>query len=713
MRTLCLSIFPAILLAAAAPAAFGQAGDLRVEIYRPATDTLLAGWETSVEVEGGASVFGGVRYLDLFLVLDTSKSLLITDPKDKRTAGAIGLVENLSASSDIRVGVIDFDRNAELRSPLTADRAGVIEALGGLDREGSTNLAAGIEAALKGFERGARADSSRVVLLFTDGKSNEKKARRAAEEARARGVAVHTLLLGSDLKGEAILQEIAETTGASFVHVTDPERLPEAFLSLRTTGVDRVTLRVPGADPIPARLVGGRFRGNVPLRRGANRIVATATSLAGETREVAVTVTVSGPLSVSIDSPFDGTLLTEHEREVAVEGEVNARASLSPEFLADHPNRGAQSVVLSVNDSPPFATTLAGGRFRGRVLLHEGPNRIVATATGPGGRTSADEVTVTVRSPGCAALEVDAVSDGRRALSISDRAVEILFDASNSMWGQIDGRAKISVAKEILEGALDRLPRDLGLALRVYGHQHGRELRDCTDSELLVPFGSGGRGPIREAIASFRPRGQTPLAYSLEQVARDFGALGGERAVVLVTDGIESCGGDPAGAARALGEGQGIPVHVIGFGLGGEVDADPASLRAIADASGGRFLTARSAEELREALAVTVGTPFRVWRGDVAVGDGALGADEVLLLPAGDYRVRVASSPPHEVAVTLSGEQGTTLTFERSGGAVSHHLRRASLDYARCEAGARAVRRQRPRRDATSRVPASPEPRDD
>jgi Mg-chelatase subunit ChlD len=662
-----------------------------VEIRQPSSDLLLANAESPIEVEGGASIFGGVEFLDLFLVLDTSKSLNRTDPKDYRSAGAIGLVRSLSPRSDIQIGVVDFDRNAELISPLTADRGAVVEALRGLDRSGSTDLAAGIRAALQGFDQGARADSSRVMLLFTDGKSDADDARQAMEEARQRGVAIHALLLGSSEKGENISREIAEGTGGSFVRVTDPSKLPEAFLNLRTTGVEKVVLRVGDSLSIPTVLRGGTFTGRVHLQMGENRIVATATSLDGETAEDAVTVIVSGPLTVDIDAPRDGILLTDGETETTVEGTATSFGQLSPETLASHPDRGIQTVVLSVNGSPPFATTLAEGRFRGRVLLQKGENRIVAQATSTDGRTAQDAVTLTVRPPGCGELHVAAVRDGKPALSVSDRAVELVFDASNSMWGRMEGRPKISVAKEILRDALDMLPRDLRVALRVYGHQHPRELRHCQDSQLLVPFEPGNRERILDAIAGFRPRGQTPLAYSLQQIAGDFGGFRGERAVVLVTDGIESCGGDPAAAAHSLQAAGTTPVHVIGFGLGSEGDEDPASLRAIAEASGGKFLTARSAAELREALAVTVGTAFEVMRGDTAVAAGTLGADERILLPAGDYTVRLDSAPPHRVPVTLASEEALTLTLERRQGAVAHEVRRGFADYSACGETAHAA----------------------
>jgi len=686
---------PWILLLGIATAAPGQTGQLNVEIHEPADDLVLERWKSSIGVEGAASIFGRANSLDLFLVLDTSESLRSTDPENFRSAGAIGLVENISAKSNIQIGVVDFDGKAHLVAPLTRNREAVSAALRGLDQDGMTDLAAGIRTALEGFDRGARVGSSRVMLLFTDGRSSAKKARKAMEEARQKGVAIHTLQLGDDRKGASILREIAAGTGGTFLPVTDPSKLPEAFLNLRTTGVENVTLQVNGSPPIPTRLVGGTFTGRVPLQMGENRIVATATSVDGRTREDAVRVIVTSPLSVAIDTPVDGTLFSERKSEIAVEGSVRTFENLSSKFAAGPPNRGVRSVVLSVNGSPPFVTKLEDGRFRGRVPLQEGENHIVATATSSDGRTAQHAVDVSVRLPGCAELQVMALRDGKRALSISDRSVEIVFDASNSMWAQLGGESKISIAKAILSDALDWLPRDVTLALRVYGHQHRHGLRDCRDSELLVPPGRGNRQRIREAITAFRPRGQTPLGYSLEQIAGDFGNVAGERAVVLVTDGIESCGGDPVGAARSLQKSYRIPVHVIGFGLESEGDADPASLRAIADASGGKFLTARSAEELRDALSVTVGTTFRVLRRGVPVAAGTLGADEIIRLPAGDYAVRIDSEPALEVSTSLSSGGNLTLVLEQRQGTVTPRARRRPSGYFACEDPGRAARPRR------------------
>ena len=118
-------------------------------------------------------------------------------------------------------------------------------------------------------------------MLFTDGKSHAERAHEAMLEARRSGVVVHTILLGGSEAGKTILRGVAAGTGGSFVGVVDPERLPEAFVNLRTTGIERVTLQVNDAPPFPASLVGGTFSARVPLRPGENRIVATATSLSG------------------------------------------------------------------------------------------------------------------------------------------------------------------------------------------------------------------------------------------------------------------------------------------------------------------------------------------------------------------------------------------------------------------------------------------------
>jgi Mg-chelatase subunit ChlD len=674
----------AVLLLAVAGGA--GAADLSVEIQDPIAGAVLPLSASTVEVVGGASIYGGVKALDLFLVMDSSESLRKTDRQDHRTAGVVSLVRSLHPKANLHIGVVDFDRKAQLLAPLTPDRDAVVRALRSLDQKGETNIAAGIRTALGGFDERGRLGATRVILLFTDGKSDERDALAAMEEARAAGAVVHCLLLGDVLEGEALLRRIAEGTAGSFVAVTDPSRLRDAFLNLRTTGVDRVTLSVDGSPPIRTTLVGGAFTGRVPLRPGPNQIEATATSLAGETARTRLTVTVSGPLRVAITTPEPGAELGEPEAGARVQGAVTSWDELrqGPPPVGFDP--GVQEVWLWVNDAGPHPTRLVAGQFEGRVPLVDGENRLLAVATTDDGRTAEDTITVTVRAPGCAELQVEALRGDRPAISLSDRAVEIVFDASNSMWGRMQGEPKISVAKRILSEALDWLPDDLALSLRVYGHQHAHAERHCRDSALLVPLGRGDRGGIRTAIGSVKPRGQTPLAYSLAQITSDFADFRGERAVVLVTDGIESCNGDPAAAARALQADAATPVHVIGFGLASDEDEDNAALRAIARASGGRFITATSAAELREALEVTAGTPYAVRRGERVVARSALGSGDPLRLPEGDYTLRIESAPPYEIPLSLAPEQGTKLLLKREGKKVFHARSTEAIEYSRCDA---------------------------
>ena len=578
-----------ILLSLAGTAAAADRG-LQVEIQSPAAGHTVEDGATVVEVEGIASAIGGVRYLDIMFVMDTSSSLRRSDPSDYRSAGAIGLVDNLSPKSDIKIGVVSFDGKSDIAQPMTSDRDAVIEALRRLPRSGSTNLAAGINAALAELERSGRPDSSRVIMLFTDGMSNKNKAYDAAVEATRQGVTIQTLMLGKSNKGTKILDTIAWATGGSFLRVSDPSKLPEAFLNLRTTGVDSVLLSVNGSEPVPARLAGGTFAGSVPVDVGENRIVAFATSLDGDTQE--------------------------------------------------------------------------------------------------------SEIVVNVRDTSCAALEVAATNEGRPVLSLNERAVEIVVDASKSMWGQIDGRSKMEIAKTTLDEVSYWLPDDLDLALRTYGSTTASEQNNCADSSLLVPFGESNRDYVRQAIAGLRPTGQTPIAYALQQAARDFDALQSDRTLVLVSDGIESCGGDPVQAAYALRQ-QGIVVHLIGFGLGNGADEDAASLRAIANASGGRYVTAGSADELKAALAQTVATSFSVYQGSTEVAGGSLGSGSaslagassagVMLLPEGEYRVELHSSPPVETRVNLAPRDSLALTLDKRGGIVTAVERRTELPHTSCE----------------------------
>jgi len=180
----------------------------------------------------------------------------------------------------------------------------------------------------------------------------------------------------------------------------------------------------------------------------------------------------------------------------------------------------------------------------------------------------------------------------------SDENVMIVFDGSNSMWGQIDGVAKIEIARGVMENLLGGWTDERSVGLMAYGH---RQRGDCTDIETLIAPAAGTRADILSRINGITPTGKTPLTDAVEQAARAMSYEDTPATVILISDGLESCGRDPCALAEALEKGGvGFTAHVVGFGLGG--DADTASLSCIAEKTGGEFLSADNADELGQAL---------------------------------------------------------------------------------------------------------------
>lgn len=141
--------------------------------------------------------------------------------------------------------------------------------------------------------------------------------------------------------------------------------------------------------------------------------------------------------------------------------------------------------------------------------------------------------------------------------SDSPQKTRILFliDGSNSMNGDWNNEGRWEAAKGILENLVDSLKvyKNLELGLRVYGHQTYKAQQNCKDTKLEAPFSIGNHEAIKAKLDDIKPKGVTPLAYSLEQCAKDFPKQKGVRnIIIIITDGIESCGGDPCKVSKAL-----------------------------------------------------------------------------------------------------------------------------------------------------------------
>lgn len=154
--------------------------------------------------------------------------------------------------------------------------------------------------------------------------------------------------------------------------------------------------------------------------------------------------------------------------------------------------------------------------------------------------------------------------------------IEFVFDASFSMFGQWQNGMKMDMAKKMLTDFLDSIQKtdnpNLELAFRCYGHQVPlRPERSCTDTKLEVPFGKNNATTIKNKLKMLVPKGTTPIAYTLEQCGGDFPSASNANVrniIILITDGIEECDGDPCAVSLALQK-KGIILKpfVIGIGL--------------------------------------------------------------------------------------------------------------------------------------------------
>jgi len=151
-----------------------------------------------------------------------------------------------------------------------------------------------------------------------------------------------------------------------------------------------------------------------------------------------------------------------------------------------------------------------------------------------------------------------------------------LLDASGSMMAKWENSDRMSIAKNLLAELVDSLERfdNVEVALRAYGHQHGRERNDCKDTKLEVPFAAKNAAKVKTKLGQIIPRGNTPITYSLEQSASDFPEDPRARnVVILITDGLESCNGDPCAVSLALQKKRiFLRPFVIGIGIDAEYE---------------------------------------------------------------------------------------------------------------------------------------------
>jgi Ca-activated chloride channel homolog len=150
-----------------------------------------------------------------------------------------------------------------------------------------------------------------------------------------------------------------------------------------------------------------------------------------------------------------------------------------------------------------------------------------------------------------------------------DTRILFLFDASQSMYARWETNTKYEIAKKLLSEMVDSLQKQdhLELALRVYGHTKKYPPQDCDDTRLEVSFGAKNGSQIKRRLNEISPSGTTPIARSLEECQHDFPSTPGRNIIILITDGIEECNGDPCAVSAALQK-KGIALKPFVIGLG-------------------------------------------------------------------------------------------------------------------------------------------------
>jgi len=216
----------------------------------------------------------------------------------------------------------------------------------------------------------------------------------------------------------------------------------------------------------------------------------------------------------------------------------------------------------------------------------------------------------------------------------------IVLDVSNSMWGQIDGVAKILIAREVIGDLVTDLQEDIDFGLVAYGH---RAKADCGDIQTVVPVGELDPEGFKQAVNGLQPQGRTPLTAAVRLAAEQLDYTTRSARIVLVSDGVESCDGNPAALAAELGENAlDLTVHVIGFDVSG-ID-DQSGLEALAKLNGGLYLTPDTSNELKEDLNSMMDMP----EGDIAeegMAEAGLSAPSTV-------------GPRSRIPVTVSGHMG-------------------------------------------------------
>ncbi|NDJ75917.1 MAG: VWA domain-containing protein [Chloroflexi bacterium] len=240
----------------------------------------------------------------------------------------------------------------------------------------------------------------------------------------------------------------------------------------------------------------------------------------------------------------------------------------------------------------------------------------------------------------------------------------IILDLSGSMTDSAGtGGSRISLALDVLGQFIQEPPDGTLVGLRTYSGYSG----SCTDTRLQAPIAPLNRSQLQSIVNNIPyPDGSTPIAYTLQTIPGDFQGMSGPKEVLLITDGGESCGGDPVDVARQLASRDpNLTIHVIGFDIN-DAEAEQ-NLREIPRVANGTYIPAETTGDLLQALSVAIRVPFYAYNsGGVLEGEGLVNRTTLPVMP-GSYQVQVPALSVQVQNVLVEANRGTTIQVTSSG----------------------------------------------
>lgn len=425
----------------------------------------------------------------------------------------------------------------------------------------------------------------------------------------------------------------------------------QAAVTLAGSGAPDTALEIVLDDAVVGAVTtdsNGNWRLATPPQ-AAGVYVATARSAADATL-------VSGPRNVTV-----GPVLKLGNFQRGATGPDDSEVTLSGTATA-----GAQVAVVVDGVVVATVSADASGHWQYNGRLPNGARAIMLRQLDAAGNPSGETVaqSFSVGAPAgwlqVAAPEVTGDGAGAGPAVAGGPAVEIILDASWSMTRPFDGSTRFEAARQVMRDLVaNSLPTGTPVALRIFGNVVGNY---ACRTDLMLPLATLDRPALDGILASAAPQfnANTPIAASLAQVSSDLAGAAGARLVVLLTDGEETCEGDPATEVQKLMDaGYNIQLNIVGLAL--EDAALKAEFARVAAIGGGGFYDAADPAGLATSLQAALRTPYRVLDASGAVVAVGQVGGAALSLPVGTYSVVLFTDPAQtfEQVVISDGAQLT------------------------------------------------------